>query len=198
MTLAIAAATAATLPAAADAATAKYRVIGASGTQKVTFRADSSTCLRFETCGFRGSVTYKFGGTPHGKLVVTSDKRGRLSGAANFNASGTATAKVSGAVGCTDRVRHRREYFSMRTRSRLGKLIFGFHGAKTDYLKTDCAGPTEGDLERDGALPTGRFKQDDFSGQVTTFGLRGSHSFRERGYSGSTSWKLKYRIRRGG
>jgi hypothetical protein len=198
MTLAVAAATAAALPAAADAAKASYRVTGASGTQKVTFRADSSTCLRFDTCGYRGTITYKFGGSPRGSLVLRSDRRGRLSGAADFTSSGTTSSKVTAGIDCRDRIRHRREHFTMRTRSRLGKLIFGLHGAKTDYLETDCKGPTEADLERDGALPTGRFKQKDFHGQVTSFNLRGSQTFRERGYSGSTSWKLKYKVRRSG
>jgi hypothetical protein len=189
------------LPAAADAATPKtavYRVLQASGTQKVTFRADSSTCARFGTCGNRGTLTYRFGGTARGSLEMKSDRRGHITGAADFTSRGTTTSDVTAGAVCSDTVSHRREYFSIRSPSRLGKLIFGLHGDATDYLATDCAGPTDADLKRDKALPSGRFKREDFDAKIATFGLRGSQTFRERGYAGNSTWKLKYEIRRRG
>jgi hypothetical protein len=201
LTLAVAIAATAAIPAAAAAGTPKtsvFRVLQASGTQKVTFRADSSTCARFATCGSRGTVTYKFGGTARGRLEMTRDSRGHVTGAAEFTSHGTTTADVTAGAVCSDTVSHRREVFSIRSPSRLGKLIFGLHGADDDYLETDCAGPTEADLKRDKALPTGRFKREDFLARNTTFGLRGSHTFRERGYTGSTTWKLSYELRRRG
>jgi hypothetical protein len=201
LTVAMAIAATGALPAAADAATPQtsvYRVLQAAGTQKVTFRADSSTCTRFATCGDRGTVTYKFGGTSRGRLEMKHDRRGHVTGVAEFTSHGTTTSDVTAGAVCSDVVRHSREHFSIRSPSRLGKLIFGLHGAETDYLTTDCAGPTDADLKRDKALPAGRFKRKDFEARSTTFGLRGSHTFRERGYTGSTTWKLRYEIRRSG
>jgi hypothetical protein len=201
LTVAMAITASGALPAAAGAVTPQtsvFRVLQATGTQKVTFSADSSSCARFVTCGDRGTVTYKFGGTSRGRLEMKRDRRGHVTGAAEFTSQGTTKSEVTAGAICSDTVSHRREYFSIRSPSRLGKLIFGLHGAATDYLTTDCAGPTDADLKRDKALPTGRFKRADFDARSTTFSLRGSHTFRERGYSGSTSWKLRYEIRRSG
>jgi hypothetical protein len=188
------------IPMAADAATPQtsvFRVVKARGTQTVTFRADTTTCARFGTCGDRGTVTYKFGGKARGRLEMKSDRHGHVTGAADFTSNGTTKSDVTAGSVCSDVVTHRREYFSIRSPSRLGKLIFGLHGAETDYLTTDCAGPTDGDLKRDKALPAGRFKRDEFGGGgSTTFGLSGSHTFREHGYIGNTSWKLSYQVRR--
>jgi hypothetical protein len=199
ITLGIALAAAAVAPAAASATTTTtYRVTKATGSEVVAFSADPGTCARFVTCGYHGTVTYRFGGTPSGRLVLNRGARGHVTGAADFSARGTTVADVTAGDACTDTVRHRREHFSMRSPSRLGKLIFGLHGAKTDYLATDCAGPTEADLKRDGALPTGKFRRKDFAAQATTFTLKGSASFREKGYRGGVAWKLKYRVARSG
>ena len=196
LTLAMALTAAAVTPLAAAAATPStsvHRVLEASGTIKVSFAGDRSTCVRFGTCGERGTVAYGFKGTPRGRLVLEQGRSGHITGAADFRSHGRTVATV---IGCSDSVRHGREHFSMRSPSRLGKLIFGLHGAKTDYLATDCAGPTEADLKRDGALPHGRFKRTDFRAGSTTFGLKGSSSFRESGYTGSATWKLSYRVKR--
>jgi hypothetical protein len=186
-------AVAAEAAAAAAPATSVHRVLRASGMVKVSFAADGSTCARFGTCGERGTVAYGFKGTPRGRLVLEQGRSGHITGAADFRSHGATVATV---IGCSDTVRHRREHFSMRSPSRLGKLIFGLHGAETDYLATDCAGPTEADLKRDGALPHGRFKRSDFRAGSTTFGLKGSSSFRESGYTGTATWKLSYRVKR--
>jgi hypothetical protein len=198
ITLAIALAAVAMAPAAASATTTSYRVTKATGSEIVAFTADPGTCARFVTCGYHGTVTYTFGGTPSGRLVLDQGASGHVTGAADFSARGTTVADVTTGDACTDTVRHRREHFSMRSPSRLGKLIFGLHGAKTDYLATACAGPTEADLKRDGALPTGKFKRKDFAAQATRFTLNGSASFREKGYRGTDTWKLSYRVARGG
>jgi hypothetical protein len=195
-TLAVTLAATAAAPAVADATTTSYKLIEASGTHRVTFTADKATCARFLTCGYRGTITYKFGGTPSGRLVLEQGSNGHVTGAADFTSRGTTVADVTAGAACDDTVRHAREHFSMRSPSRLGKLIFGLHGAKTDYLATDCAGPTEADLKRDAALPTGRFKREDFKAQSTTFGLKGSAAFREKGYRGTTTWNLSYEVKR--
>jgi hypothetical protein len=197
-TLAIALAATAALPAAADAQKTSYRVTDASGSYRVTFRADTANCARYLTCGYAGTLTYKLSGAPHGSLVLKEDRRGHVTGSADFRASGTTTANITAGTVCNDKVRHTREHFSLDSKSRLGRLIFGLHGGKTDYLTTDCAGPTEANLKRDGALPNGKFKRSDFDAPSTTFGLKGSAPFREKGYRGDTTWKLKYRVARRG
>jgi hypothetical protein len=195
--LAIALAATTALPASALASTQSYKVVKAAGTEKVEFAADAKTCARFLTCGYAGTVTYTFGGTPSGKLVLRKDARGRVKGAAAFTSRGKTVSDLTSGAVCTDTVRHKREQFSIASKSRLGRLVFGLHGARIDYLVTDCAGPTEAQLERDGALPNGTFKRTAFEARTTTFGLTGSASFREAGYLGKASWKLSYRVRRG-
>jgi hypothetical protein len=197
-TLAIALAAACALPAAAAAKTTTYRVTKATGNEVVTFSADPATCARFVTCGYGGTITYTFGGTPRGTLVLVEDARGHVKGAADFRSRGTTVADITAGVACKDTVRHTREHFSMGSPTRFGKLIFGLHAGRTDYLATDCVGPTERDLKRDAALPTGKFQRSDFTAQATRFNLKGSASFRERGYRGSATWKLSYRVARNG
>jgi hypothetical protein len=189
-------AAAALLPAGASAATSSYRVVKASGTMKITFTADPNTCTRNLTCGYSGTVTYKFGGTPHGKLKMKQGRNGHIHGAADFTSHGRTVSNVETGAACTDTIGHRREHFTLESHSRLGRLVFQLHGGKTDHLVTDCAGPTEDDLEHDHALPEGTFKRKDFEAQHTLFGLKGTSAFRERGYRGTSSWKLKYRLRR--
>jgi hypothetical protein len=197
--LTIALAATAALPATAAAATqtTTYRVVAAKGSQVVDFTANGDTCASFGTCGFGGKVTYKFSGTPSGRLVMKQNGRGHIAGAASFRTHGTTVSNITSGGACQDTVRHKREEFSLDSRSRLGKLLFGLHGGKTDYLLTDCAGPTENMLERDNALPSGRFKRSDFDSPSTGFKLRGTSNFRESGYVGTVTWKLQYRVRRG-
>jgi hypothetical protein len=197
-TFALALAATAVAPGLASAKTTTYTIVKAAGTQRVSFTADATTCARFLTCGYRGTVTYRFGGTPRGRLVLEEGSRGHVTGAADFSSRGTTVANVTAGAICDDTVRHTRDHFSMRSPSRLGKLIFGLHGGKTDYLTTDCNGPTEADLKRDGALPTGRFKRSDFLAQTTSFALKGSSAFREKGYRGTNSWNLSYKLKRRG
>jgi hypothetical protein len=195
--LAIALAATAAVPACSSAATRQksvYSVLNASGSEKVTFASDTSTCARFKTCGFGGTVSYKFGGKPRGKLVVRRNRRGHIAGAASFATAGTTTSAVTAGGNCQDTVRHRVEAFTLTSRSRLGRLLFGLHGEQTDYLVTACVGPTEAALKHDRALPEGFFKRSDFDGAITKFQLSGSASFREQGWRGSTTWRLAYRV----
>jgi hypothetical protein len=53
-------------------------------------------------------------------------------------------------------------------------------------------------LKHDHALPSGKFKREDFDAPSTTFGLTGEANFREAGYLGSVTWKLSFRVRRTG
>src|SRR5690349_2433145 len=123
----------AALPATESAKTGvMYHVVHASGTQQVSFTADPKTCAQEFTCGDQGTLTYKFGGTPSGRLEVTRDRRGRVNGVADFKSRGTTVAQVVQGTQCSDTVSHRREHFSLTSRSRLGSLLFQFHGGETD------------------------------------------------------------------
>jgi hypothetical protein len=196
-TLAIALAACAAVPAIAGGAVRErsvYSAVKASGSEKVTFTADPGTCTRFSTCGQQGNVAYKFGGGPHGKLALEVDSRGRIAGTGSFSTTGTTVSHVTAPTACTATVRHRRESFTLTGRLKLGKLLFGLHGDKTDYFATKCAGPTEADAAVDHALPAGTFKRTDFDHASSTFGLTGSAFFREKGYRGTVAWKLSYRV----
>jgi hypothetical protein len=198
-TLAIGLAASAALPATAGAAGhtgTMYRVVAASGIERVTFAADRSNCAARLTCNDQGTVTYKFGGTPRGRLVSSRDRRGHVSGAADFRSHGITVSRVSEGATCTDTVRHADEHFTIESHSRLGKLLFRLHGGDTDHLATDCPGPTEADLRHDHALPQGSFKPTDLDGVSTSIRLKGKSVFRERGYSGTASWQLKYTLQR--
>jgi hypothetical protein len=196
-TILIGIAASAALPAAAVARTGPmYHVMQASGTEKISFTADPNTCGLQLTCGNAGTVTYKFGGTPSGRLEVARDRRGRVNGVADFKSRGTTVARITQGTPCSDTVTHAREHFSLTSRSRLGSLLFEFHGGKTDHIVTDCPGPTEADLAHDRALPEASFRQKDFKGFSVRFGLKGSSSFRESGYRGTVTWKLKYGLER--
>lgn len=197
--LAIALTAAAALPATAGAAaqTTTYKVVKATGSQRVEFTANGDSCARFGTCGFGGTVTYKFSGTPRGRLVLKQGSKGHVTGAASFVSRGTTVSDITSGGACHDTVRHKREEFTLSSKSRLGRLMFGLHGGETDYLVTDCAGPTEKMLAHDRALPSGSFRRSDFDAPSTTFGLKGSSNFSEAGYVGSVTWKLDYRVKRG-
>ncbi len=173
-----------------------YHVVRASGTEKVSFTADPNTCGLMLTCGYAGTVTYRFGGTPRGRLAVTRDRHHHVSGVANFNSRGKTTTRITRGAVCNDSISHGREHFSLRSRSRLGSLLFELHHGKTDHLVTDCPGPTEADLAHDRALPEGSFRQKDFKGFNVNFGTKGSSAFRESGYRGTATWNLKYRLER--
>jgi hypothetical protein len=114
----------------------------------------------------------------------------------SFSTRGTTVANVTAGTLCTDKVRHRRESFKLRSPSKRGKLVFGIHGDKTDYLATQCAGPTEDTIAVDHALPQTRYARTEFDNASTTFGVSGSSFFREQGYRGQVTWKLDYKVTR--
>ena len=95
--LAIALAAAAVLPATAGAAsqTTTYKVVKATGSQRVEYTANGDSCSRFGTCGFGGTITYKFTGTPKGHLVMKQSGNGHITGAANFTSKGTTVSDVT-------------------------------------------------------------------------------------------------------
>ena len=175
-----------------------YSVVRASGVERLTFTADPNTCDEFGTCGARGSVVYRFGGQPRGRLVLTTSRRGRVEGAASFRSAGTTRANVTAPDGteCTDVVRHRTESFSLDSGRVLRRLLFTLHPRPTrrDYLRTDCAGPSEANLARTGSLPEATFKRRDFGFQRTSFRAAGEAFFRNRGYRGTVRWSLGYRV----
>jgi hypothetical protein len=199
-TLAVALVAAGAVPATAAAETTRYSVTEASGTVRVTFEADPLSCAQFGRCGDSGTVTYRFGGEPgKGGLALRENRRGRISGKARFRSSGRARAKVESIDGstCRDTVRHRREKFSLRSTSRLSRLLFKFHPRRgTDYLRTDCAAPSERHLARAKALPQGTFRAGDFEDFSTSFVLSGESPFSDRGYRGTARWNLSYEVER--
>ena len=198
-TLALTAAALAAAPGAALAADRDvYSVVKASGTERLTFTADPRTCAEFATCGERGTVVYRFGGKPRGRLVLTTSRRGRVEGGASFRSAGRTEARVTAADGttCTDSVRHRSETFSLDSGRGLRRLLFILHPRPTrhDYLRTECAGPSEANLARAGTLPEATFKRRDFSFPRTSFRATGDAFFRDRGYRGTVRWTLGYRV----
>lgn len=187
------------LPAAAGAATERgsvYSVVKASGSERLTFSEDLASCTRFHTCHNAGSVSYRFGGTPSGRLVMQDRRGGTVSGLASFKARGTTSAKLAGDKPCSDTVRRRHETFALSSRTRSGRLLFGLHGTKLDFLGSHCATPSEVELAADGALPHGSFKRSAFGSERTSFRLSGSALFREHGYRGRVRWSLSYRLER--
>ena len=195
--LAIALAAAVALPATAGAAARQrstYSVTKAAGTEKVSFSGDPSTCARFATCGYQGTVGYRFSGASRGKLVLVRDSRGRITGMGTFATRGTTTANITAGAPCADSVRHRSEIFSLG--STRGPLLFRLHGGRTDYLATDCAGPTETLLEAQRALPEGSLKRSHFEDARTSFITSGSSVFRAQGYRGTNTWRLRYAVTR--
>src|SRR3954451_18464208 len=122
----IALAAAAVLPATASAATqtTTYKIVKATGTERVDFTANGDTCALFGTCGFGGTVTYRFSGTPKGRLVMKQGSNGHIAGAAAFTTKGSTVSDVTSGGACHDVRRHRHDEFSLTSKSRHGKLLF--------------------------------------------------------------------------
>ena len=184
-------------PAAAGAATRPttvYDVARANGSLRVSFDSDASTCIQFGTCGTAGTITYTFGGRPHGRLAIRGNRRVR--GRAVFTSRGRTVSNVTGARPCSATVRRRRESFGLASTPSLTRLLVTIHGPSvtTDHLATRCAGPTERDLAAARALPQASFRRRDFRSSRISFALSGTHFFRARGYRGSVGFAAAYRI----
>lgn len=189
-------------PAAASARTGSvYDVTIAKGFEKVTFEGDSSAaCSQYDTCGYRGTTTYRIGGKPNGKLRLARGKNGRWSGFARYKTGGVTRSTVNppgSGPNCTDTVRHKRDVFSMETiGSRNQTLALSYHPVGPDYLDTLCGGPNEGAVGDAGILPRGTFKKKDFfKGPSPRFTLTGATPFRSGGFSSTIEWNLTFKLK---
>jgi hypothetical protein len=191
---------AAAVPASASAATSRYTIVKASGSERLSYTADAQTCATHGTCGDSGRVTYRFRGTPHrGRMTLATRRSGRTAGVGVFRTTGTTVADVSYGDGgeCSQTVRHRAEVFTLDSlRHNLARLLFTLHprSHRTDYLATDCLAPSETDVARDHGLPQASFRRSGFDAARTSFRLFGSSRFVERGWRGTVRWTLSYRV----
>lgn len=191
------------VPAAAQAKRgAIYDITKASGFERLTYTGDTdSSCDQFSVCGYSGVTTYKIGGTPKGTIILTRTKSGKVSGRASYRTSGKTTAKVTPpapAADCTDTVSHPRDVFKLSSAGRnFSSVLLTYHGgAKDDYLKTQCTGPTEADVNEANAMPEGLFNAKDFfRGKRPKFNLGGSTPFKARGFNASVEWELKFKAK---
>src|SRR3954451_25473754 len=85
------------VPAVATAKTGSiYDVTSASGFERVTFDGtQNGGCELYDTCGYTGTVKYTMGGKPHGKLVLTRGKNGKVRSAAHYRANGVTKVRVN-------------------------------------------------------------------------------------------------------
>ena len=195
-------AAAAFAPAVASAKTGSiYDVTFAKGFERVTFDGtQNGGCDLYNTCGYAGTVKYSFGGTPHGKVVLTRAKNGRVQATARYRTAGVTTVHVNppdGGATCTDTIAHTTDVFSMSSQgSRFQNLVLNYHPSGADYLDTVCPGPNEGAVSDAGVLPRGVFQPKAFfKGNRPKFTLSGGYSFRAAGFSSAIDWRLSYKLK---
>jgi hypothetical protein len=199
------AALAAVAPSGAGAAAKRgyvYDLTTAKGFERLTFSGDpSANCMDFGTCGYSGVVTYTIAGKPKGTIALTRSHSGKVSGRARYTTNGTTVADVTPAgsrPNCNDSVQHSRDVWSIAsTGANSRNLVVTYHdGATTDYLATNCAGPTEADVRSSGALPSGRFAAKDFfRGPKPSFSIAGGTPFAAAGFNASIEWQLSFKAK---
>jgi hypothetical protein len=189
-------------PAAANAKTGSiYDITLAKGFERVTFDGtQNGGCDLYNTCGYAGVVTYTFGGTPHGKVMLTRAKNGRVKATARYKTAGVTHVRVNppdGGATCTDTIAHTTDVFSMSSQgSRFQNLVLNYHPSGADYLDSACPGPNEGAVSDAGVLPRGVFQPKAFfKGNRPRFTLSGGYSFRAAGFSSAIDWKLAYKLK---
>ncbi|MEA2430527.1 MAG: hypothetical protein QOI19_1000, partial [Thermoleophilaceae bacterium] len=156
-------------------------------------------CDLYNTCGYAGTVTYTIGGTPHGKILLTRAKNGRVKATARYKTAGVTRVHVTppdGGAACTDTISHTTDVFSMSSQgSHFQNLVLNYHPSGADYLDSTCAGPNEGAVSDAGVLPRGVFQPKAFfKGNRPKFTLSGGYSFRAAGFSSAIDWKLSYKL----
>lgn len=187
------------LPAAASAKTGSvFDMSRASGFLRVDFKGDAAaSCADFGVCGYSGTVTYRIGGKPHGKLVLAPSRSGRITGDAKYRTSATTESRVTpppGGQACTATVAHKTDVFSADSLPHSIKtLLLSYDVPGTDILRTKCPGPSEQDAADAGALPEGTFKASGFRGKRVRWGLSGAQPFSGGGFSATSQWNLKYK-----
>jgi hypothetical protein len=189
-------------PAAAAAKTGSvYDVTFAKGYERVTFDGtQNGGCDLYGTCGYTGTVKYAFGGTPHGKVVLTRAHSGKVKATAHYRTRGTTQVRVNppdGGATCTDTVSHNRDVFALASEgSHFQNLVLNYHPFGADYLDTRCGGPNEGAVSDAGVLPRGVFSPKAFfKGDHPSFTLTGGYSFRAAGFSSAIDWRLAYKLK---
>jgi hypothetical protein len=134
-------------------------------------------------------------------MVLTRTKKGKVSGRASYKTTGTTKSTVTPpapGTDCTDTITHARDLFSLTSSgSNFTSVLLTYHGgATTDYLKTQCAGPTEKDVVDAGLLPEGLFNAKDFfRGKRPKFNLGGGTPFKAKGYNASIEWDLSFKAK---
>lgn len=182
-----------------------YDVTSAKGFERLTYSGDAGAdCSSFGTCDYSGVVTYTIKGKPKGMISLTRARSGKVSGSARYKTSGTTVSNVT-PVGsrpnCSDSVDHNRDGWSIASSgSSFRNLIVTYHNfLPTDYLATNCFGPTEKDVKQAGVLPTGRFAAKDFfRGERPSFSISGGTPFQANGWNASIEWDLKFKARQRG
>ena len=189
-------------PAAASAKTGSiYDVTSAKGFERVTFDGtQNGGCELYDTCGITGTVKYTIGGTPHGKLVLTRGKDGKVRSTARYRANGVTTVRVNPAdnsAPCTATVHRRTDIFTLNSEgSHNQNLVLDYHPFGPDYLDTKCGGPNEGTVSDAGVLPRGVLSPKAFfKGDKPSFTLTGSYSFRAAGFSSAIDWRLAFKLK---
>jgi hypothetical protein len=191
------------IPAAADAKTGSiYDVTFAKGFERVTFSGDQdSSCAQFAVCGYQGTVTYRIGGTPKGKIFLTKSRSGKVKASARYTTTGSTETSVTPPAPdttCTDTVAHKTDVFTLNSSGpKFQSLLLAYHaGAATDYLATGCPGPTEKDVAAADALPEGIFRAKDlFRGAKPVFSLSGATPFKAVGFNSTIEWDLKFKAK---
>lgn len=203
--LAAAAAAAIALVPAADAQARRgsiYDMTQATGFEKITFSGDmDANCLQFNVCGYSGTVTYRIGGKPKGKLALTKSRSGKVNAAGTYRTNGVTTTNVTAPAGgqdCAETKAHKSDHFGLLSSgSRNQSLRLVYHSAGgPDYLDTACNGPSEADADNANALPEGIFAAKDFfRGRKPSFGSGGSTPFTQGGFNATIEWNLKFKAR---
>ena len=179
-----------------------YDVTSAKGFERLTYSGDpSADCSSFGTCDYSGVVTYTIKGKPKGTIALTRSRSGKVSGSARYKTNGTTATDVT-PVGnrpnCSDSVDHNRDGWSIASSgASYRNLLVTYHNfLSTDYLATNCTGPTEKDVKEAGVLPTGRFAAKDFfRGERPSFSISGGTPFQINGWNASIEWDLKFKAR---
>jgi hypothetical protein len=189
-------------PGAAAARTGSvYDVTVAKGFERVTFDGtQNGGCELYDTCGITGTVKYTIGGKPHGKLVLTRGRNGKVRSSAHYRANGVTKVRVNPAdnsAPCTATVHRRTDIFTLNSEgSRNQNLVLDYHPFGPDYLDTKCGGPNEGTVSDAGVLPRGVLSPKAFfKGSKPSFTLTGAYSFRAAGFSSAIDWRLSFKLK---
>jgi hypothetical protein len=180
-----------------------YDITKATGFERVTFTGDQNGgCELYNVCGYTGVVNYRTSGKPHGTLLLTRGKHGKVSAHASYRSKNVTTTRVSppagqGGTDCTETLTHKTDVFQLASRgSTNSQLVFTYHPDGPDYLDTHCGGPNEGAVADAGVLPSGLFKTSDFfRGTKPIITLSGATPFRAGGFSSTIDWKLHFKMK---